>query len=133
MAMIPRILTLDHIDTVIRRLPAWRGKSRVRVLKACAHRIKVLLMAKKITAEQAANYRTKVLPRLKSAQRRQRVAEQKQADATAEIEAAELARLAEIETAELAKQQEMWEYLQEWLQEARTSELRDMGARLPRL
>lgn len=79
-------------------------------------------MAKRITSTQAADYRAKVLPKLRQAQMRQRAAEREQADA-----------LAEKEAAEMAERQKTLEYLVAWLQAARLGELRDMGAYLPRV
>ena len=66
---VPNIQTLEHIDTVLRRLPAWRGRRRVRVLEACARRLTVLRRAQVIDAGVLKEYRQKVLPKLAQAKR----------------------------------------------------------------
>lgn len=56
----PKIDTLEKIDTVLRRLPTWRGKQRVQVLRDCMKAIDVMHQAGKITVDQATEYRSKV-------------------------------------------------------------------------
>jgi hypothetical protein len=77
--MIPNIQTLDHVDTVLGRLPQWRGGERVRVLEACRRRLHILSVSHKITAVQFKEYNAKVLPKLAEAKRRRALARRNEA------------------------------------------------------
>lgn len=70
---IPNIQTLEHIDLVLERLAAWRGRRRVRVLEVCARRLSILRQANMIDAETLKQYRRKVLPKLGKARRQVQV------------------------------------------------------------
>lgn len=87
---IPNIRTLAHIDIVLGRLPAWRGKQRVRVLERCERRLSILHQAGAINAVKLAAYREKVLRPLAVARQQQVLVEQQEA----RERAAELERLA---------------------------------------
>ena len=65
--MIPNIRTLAHIDTVVNRLPQWRGDERVQVLEACKRCLHRLRTMKQIDAATFKAYNTKVLPKLAKA------------------------------------------------------------------
>lgn len=77
--MIPNIRTLEHVDVVLRRLPQWRGKTRVQVLEACSRRLIILRRANKISAAELKDYRGRVLPKLAEAKRRHAVARKSKA------------------------------------------------------
>lgn len=77
--MIPDIRSLKHVDTILQRLPQWRGGERVRVLEACARRLTVLRRANKISAAELKEYRGKVFPALAEAKRRHAIARKSKA------------------------------------------------------
>ncbi len=81
--MIPNIRTLGHIDTVIRRLPQWRGDERTQVLEACKRRLLILRRTDQIDAETFKRYNAQVLPKLAEAQIAKRERDKAQADLVA--------------------------------------------------
>ena len=70
--MIPVIDTLGKIDHVLTHLPAWRGKQRLPVLKACMQTLANLHFKKEITAEQQKEYNAKLYQPIVEARIRER-------------------------------------------------------------
>jgi len=58
---IPLIETAAHIENVLGRLHAWRGRDRERLLKACKRTLDILRQTDKLSSEEAKALRVRIV------------------------------------------------------------------------